>query len=666
MTKDEAKRRILKLKKEVQHQRYVYHVLDSQEISEAALDSLKKELFDLEQQFPEFITVDSPTQRVAGQASNAFEKVEHSSRMLSLNDAFSEDDMNAWMERMKRVEPRGDYSLYAEPKIDGLAIALIYENGVLTVGATRGNGFVGENVTANIKTIESIPLRLQDVPVVEGVETIEVRGEVYMTKKTFEKINKERDKSGEALYMNPRNTAAGSIRQLDPQLVADRDLRFLAYTLVTDVGQKSHAEERELLQQLGFVIDMAGAEVNDVAAVLAYADALEKKRDAIPFQIDGVVARINSNKLYTRLGVVGKAPRGAIAYKFPAEQATTVIEDIQVQIGRTGALTPVAHLRPVQVAGSMVQRATLHNMDEIDRLDVRIGDTVIIEKAGDIIPDIIQSLPKLRTGKEKKFKMPLTCPACDSPVVQKEGEVAYYCSNKNCFGQQKEGLYHFVSKKAFDIDGLGPKIVDQLLDTGLIMSPVDIFHLTCEDLEALERFAETSAKNTITSIEKSRTVALNRLIFGLGIRHVGEQTAVMLAETFGSFDALRSADFKQLEALHDVGPAAAESLVSYFADSQIGAMLDALMKELKVQNPEASTRSHTLDGKTFLFTGSLEAMTRDDAKVLVRENGGKVVSTVTKKLDYLVVGAEPGSKAAKAEELEVPQLTEEAFLRLLK
>ncbi len=662
MTKGEAKSRITQLIKEIQHHRYLYHVLDTQEISEAALDSLKKELFDLEQEFPEFITPDSPTQRVAGEPLAGFEKVEHSSRMLSLNDAFDEEDMQSWMDRMKRVEPNGEYELFCEPKIDGLAIALIYVDGVLDTAATRGNGFVGENVTTNIKTIQSVPLRLQDVDKVDTKGTIEVRGEVYMSKKVFDRINKERVKAGEPEYMNPRNTAAGSIRQLDAQLVADRELQFLAYTLVNDVGQTSHADELAVLAQLGFVANPLGEACEDVAAVMKYKDALAKKRDSVEFQLDGVVVRVNSTSMYKRLGVVGKAPRAAIAYKFPAEQATTVVEDIQVQVGRTGALTPVAHLRPVQVAGSVVQRATLHNVDEIERLGVKIGDTVIIEKAGDIIPDIVEVLPNLRTGKEKAFQMPKKCPVCDSPVERRDGEVAHYCTNKQCFGQQKERFYHFVSKKGFEIDGLGPKIIDQLLDAGLIATPADIFELTAAELEPLERFAETSAANTEKAIEEAKTVPLHRLIFALGIRHVGEQTAVMLADTFGSFDALQKATPGQLEAIHDIGEAASGSLAEFFSDAANKEMLDKMIPQLSIQNPDATHLSDVLDGKTFLFTGSLSIMTRDDAKKLVRENGGSVSSTVTQNLDYLVVGDKPGSKVDKAEKLGVKVLSEEEFL----
>lgn len=666
MNRSAAKQRITHLCKEIEHHRYVYHVLDKQEISDAALDSLKKELFDLEQQYPDLVTPDSPTQRVAGEPLPGFKKVEHRVPMLSLNDAFSAEDMTEWEERMKRVVSRGSTTYYAEPKIDGLAMSIIYVDGAFTVGATRGNGRVGEDVTQNLRTIESIPLRLRPHPLLKKFKRIEVRGEVYMTKKTFEHINREREKAGEPLYMNPRNTAAGSIRQLDSRLTASRALMFLAYAVATPLNLKHHADEHALLKALGFKTDTLTQRCRTLKDVMHYYEQLQRKRDSLQFQIDGVVVRVDDNALFDRLGVVGKAPRGAIALKFPAEQATTVVEDIQVQVGRTGVLTPVAHLRPVRVAGTTVQRATLHNMDEIQRLDVKIGDTVIVEKAGDIIPDIVHVLPNLRTGKERAFRMPRQCPMCGSKVTRRDGEVAYVCTNKSCYGQQREQLYHFVSKKALDIDGLGPKIIDHLLDSGLIRSAADLFALTVNDVQPLERFAETSAKNIVDAIHAARRVALYRLIFGLGIRHVGEQTAVVLANEFTSMDRLRHANREQLEALPDVGPVVAESIATYFADPTTQQHLDELLKHLDVQPPTVTKRSNTLEGKKFLFTGTLTSLTRDEASQRVRERGGTVVNSVTKDLTYLVVGDKPGSKLAKAEKLGIGVLNEDQFARLLK
>ncbi len=665
MKKSEAKGRIERLRKEIRHHRYVYHVLDRQEISEAALDSLKDELFKLEQQFPELITPDSPTQRVAGEPLDGFVKVKHSRRMLSLNDAFNEQDVRDWIDRMLRVDPQAKLDFFAETKIDGLALSLVYEDGVLVTGATRGNGQVGEDVTMNVRTIDAVPLQLRENALLKKHKRIEIRGEVYLTKKDFEKINVEREKAGEPLYMNPRNTAAGTLRQLDPGLVAKRNLRFLAYALPTDLGQQSHEEEHELLRELGFKTDPDAAACKTVEDIFAFYEKVLKRREALPYQIDGIVVAVNSNTLFERLGVVGKAPRAAVAVKFPAEQATTVVEDIQVQVGRTGALTPVAHLRPVQVAGTTVQRATLHNIDEIKRLGVKIGDTVIIEKAGDIIPDVVAVLPNLRTGKEQAFHMPKKCPVCKEPTARPEGEVAYYCTNDECLAKQREQFYHFVSRKGLDIEGLGPRIIDQLMDSDLITTPADLFTLTATDLLPLEGFAQQAANNLVAAIDAAREVPLARLIFALGIRHVGEQTSIELAKRFGSFKKLSAATGEQIESIHDLGPAAAASLLHYFGDPARQKYLEQLLAHLKIESPKRAA-SDRLGGQSFVFTGSLEAMTRDAAKELVRDNGGIVMNSVSKKLDFLVVGGKPGSKAEKAKKLGVKVLTEQAFLKMVR
>lgn len=662
MNKSEVKRRIKQLREEIDHHRYLYHVLDKQEISEAALDSLKDELVKLEEQYPEYITPDSPTQRVAGEPLDTFVKVEHSSRMLSLNDAFNKDDLEQWDARLERLLPGQERGYFVDPKIDGLAIALVYKDGILHIGATRGDGFVGEDVTHNIRTIESIPLRLRESNGLKLEGTIEVRGEVYMEYADFERINTERENRGEELYMNPRNTAAGSLRQLDPVLAAERNLKFFAYSLMTDLGQTSRSGERKILQQLGFQTTADSQVCTTLDEIMEYYDALFEKRESLAYQIDGVVVHVDNKELFGKYGVVGKAPRGAVAMKFPAEQATTVVEDIVIQVGRTGALTPVAHLRPVQVAGTTVQRATLHNMDEIERLEVLIGDTVIIQKAGDIIPDIVEVLPNLRSGKEKAFSMPAACPECSEPVVQREGEVAHYCLNTACPARHREGLYHFVSKKALNIDGVGPRIIDQLLDADIINTAADLFTLKEEDLLQLEGFQELSASNVVQSIAAGSTVQLHRFIYALGIRHVGEQTAVMLANAFGSVEAFRNATADDLEHLHDIGPAAAESITSYFENEKHVEVFDALLKQLTIENPTAAVEGGEFQGKTFLFTGTLQSMTRDSAKEMVRAQGGKVVSSVTKKLDYLIVGEKAGSKLAKAEKLGVTVWTEEEFL----
>lgn len=661
MTKSEAKKRIAALCKEIEHHRYLYHVQDTQEISEAALDSLKKELFDLEQQYPDLVTPDSPTQRVGGEPLEKFQKVEHSSRLLSLNDAFSREDVEAWVQRMQRKLPDAQPTFYAEPKIDGLAISLIYEDGVLVTAATRGDGFVGEDVTHNVKTIQSIPLKLRSIPK-NAPQRIEVRGEAYLTNSQFERINTERANAGEPLYMNPRNTAAGSIRQLDPALTAARKLSFYAYSLPTDLGQETHADEHALLDQLGFKTDADAMHCADIDEVMNYFDTLHQKRDSFDHLIDGLVVQVNENEIFDTLGIVGKAPRAAIALKFPAEQATTVVEDIVIQVGRTGALTPVAHLRPVQVAGTTVQRATLHNLDEIKRLGVKKGDTVIIEKAGDIIPDIVEVLDTLRTGKEKAFRMPRKCPVCKTPVEQREGEVAHYCVNPDCPAKHREQLYHFVSKKAMNIDGLGPRIIDALLDADSIHSAADLFTLTTDDLLSLEGFQELSAQNTVNAIAGATTQPLHRFLFALGIRHVGEQTAVTLAEHFGSIEALRAASAEELEQVPDIGPTASESLVQFFGSATTSALVDALLEHIEIQNPTPASAEGAFSGSTMLFTGTLTSMTRDEAKERARAAGARIVSGVSASLDYLVAGEKAGSKLAKAKKAGVTVLTEQEFL----
>ena len=553
MTKHEAKERIEKLKREINHHRYLYHVLDRSEISDAALDSLKHELVLLERQYPELVTPDSPTQRVGGVPLAKFSKVSHGVPMLSLEDAFSKTDMSEWRGRIRKAYPGGDFRFFAEQKIDGFAISLTYENGVFVRGSTRGDGLVGEDVTANLKTIESIPLALEmenirektqkggstmrvsrkskDIPkslISSGI--LEIRGEVFMTKKTFEKINEERKKGGSTLYANPRNTAAGSIRQLDPAVAASRKLEFLAYALVTDVGQASHGREHELLEALGFKTDKTARECADLDEVFSFYNEIGNRRGKLEHQIDGIVVSVNDNATFEKLGVAGKAPRGAIAFKFPAEEATTRVNDIVVQVGRTGALTPVAHLEPVPIGGTIVSHASLHNQDEIGRLGLKIGDTVVVKRAGDVIPKVVSVLTNLRTGKERAFRMPARCPVCKEAVQREEGEVISKCVNKKCPAKNKEALAHFVSRKAFNVIGLGDKILKKLSDVGLISDAADIFFLEHGDLSPLERFAERSADNLIASIASSKKIALGKFLYALGIPHVGEETARLLAE----------------------------------------------------------------------------------------------------------------------------------------
>lgn len=664
MTKSDATRRIAKLREQIDYYRYQYHVLDKSEISDAALDSLKHELDQLEQQYPELITADSPTQRVGGAPLAKFVKAPHSVPMLSLNDVFDSTEVRAWADRIAKLTP-GTQSFFAELKVDGLALSLTYRKGVLVRAATRGDGRVGEDVTENAKTIEAIPLRLRSTKR-KLPETLEVRGEVYMTKQVFAQLNAAATKRGEPAFANPRNASAGAIRQLDPKITASRKLSFLAYDMVTEVGLRTHEEVHGLLAELGFQSGKHNRACATLADIERYYQDVAKVRPKLPYWIDGSVVSINDLATFRRLGVIGKTPRGAIAYKYPAEQATTVVEDIQVQVGRTGALTPVAHLRPVLVAGSTVSRATLHNLDEIRRLDVRVGDTVILEKAGDIIPDVVQVLPKFRNGKEKVFHMPTHCPACNAKVMHPEGEVAYYCTNKNCFAQRMEELQHFVAKNALDIDGLGPKILEQLWHADLIRTPADLFDLTEKDLAPLERFAEKSAENLVQSVQAVRSgVDLWRFIHALGIRHVGEQTSHDLAEAFGTFAKLRAASVQKFLAVRDVGVTVAESLVAYFQDRQHQQLLDALLKRIVVRS-EQQRKVGPLAGKSIVVTGTFESYSREEMKAAIRAAGGRWASSVSAKTDYVVVGDSPGSKASQAKMLGLPMLDEVAFIKLVR
>ena len=668
MNKIEARERIEKLKKEIDHHRYLYHVLDKQEISEAALDSLKHELYVLEQEYPEFITPDSPTQRVGGKPLDKFRKVTHEVRQWSFNDAFEEQEILDFDNRIRKIlEEAGekverplDYT--AELKIDGLHVVLRYEKGLLVSGATRGDGKVGEDVTQNLKTIESIPLKLAR-PV-----SIIAEGEVFMAKDVFNKLNREREGKGEPLFANPRNAAAGAIRQLDPQIVKERQLGCFIYDLsrADDIETPaSQSAELELLDELGFRVNKNWRHLDRIEEVFDFHKHWYADRNKENYWIDGVVIKLDKRAWQEKTGYTGKAPRWGIAYKFPAEQVTTVVEDIRVQIGRTGALTPVAHLRPVIVAGSKVSRATLHNQDEIERLDVRIGDTVVIQKAGDIIPEVVSVVKGLRTGTEKEFTMPTKCPYCEGEVIRKEGEVAHYCPNKNCFAVELRKLSHAVSKKAFDIDGLGPKKVKQLAEEGLISDLSDIFELRKGDLEVLGRFGEKSADNLLKSIETAKKVSLARFIFALGIRHVGEEMAITLARKYASLEKIENASREELEGVEDIGAIVAESIFEYFRTRE---NLDLIGKLLKagVEIREDGLLSKKLDGLSFVLTGSLASYGREEAKELIRKMGGQMSSSISKNTDYLIAGENPGSKLEKARELGVKILDEKGFLDMVR
>ena len=675
MDKQQIKQRIAKLKKLINYHRYLYHVLDKQEMSDASLDSLKHELNQLEQQYPDLISLDSPTQRIGGQALDKFKKVKHQKRMLSLNDVFSDEDLKAWQERIQKLVPSQKLKYFSELKIDGFAIALIYQDGVLIQGATRGDGQVGEEVTQNLKTIDSIPLKLEihqklsSKIIQDKVEKllvkgrIEIRGEVYMSKKDFEKINQEREKKGLPLYANPRNTAAGSIRQLDPKIAAKRKLNFLAYGLITNLGQETHHQEHQILQSLGFKISQ-DKYCSDLKEVIGFWQEVNQKRKKLPYLIDGVVVGVDDNKVFDKLGIVGKAPRGAIALKFPAKETTTIIEDIVVQIGRTGALTPVAHLKPVRLGGILITRATLHNEDEIKRLDVRIGDTVIIQRAGDVIPDVVKVIKKLRTGQEKKFQMLKRCPACKGEVIRLKGEVVHRCANLKCGSIQRQQIIHFVSKKGFDIEGLGPKIINQLMDQGLISNPADIFSLIQGDLIPLERFADKSASNLIKAIEQSKKISLAKFIHALGIRHVGEETAIALAQYFGSLDKIRKASLKNLLQIEDIGEIVAQSIFEWFNRESNRDLIKKLLDN-GIEIAKVKTVKKKLINQTFVLTGEMDKFTREQAKSKIRQLGGNVSSSVSQKTDFVVIGKNPGSKYNRARKLGVKIINEQEFLKII-
>lgn len=663
--------RIQKLREQINEYRYQYHVHDRSIMSEAAADSLKHELAKLEQQYPEHITPDSPTQRVAGEPLAKFASVRHQSPMLSLQDVFDESETRAWAERITRLHGEVIDEFFIEIKKDGLAASLIYEDGLLAQGLTRGDGRTGEDVTTNLRTIESVPLRLRHVASAPpGVYRgrFEVRGEVVLPKKEFVRINVEREAKGLPLFANPRNTAAGAIRQLDPSLVASRKLLFLAYLVQTPIpGLETLAQEQELAAKLGFAVEKHGIVVRGVKGVMDYARTWEEKRRELPFETDGLVITVNYNQVFESLGVAGKAPRGQVAYKFPAEQATTKVRDIRISMGRTGAATPFAELEPVKVAGSTVQNATLHNEGEIKRKDIRIGDTVIIQKAGDIIPEVMQSLPKLRTGGEQVFVMPTHCPECGQLFDKKPEEAVWRCVNFDCPALAAQRIIHFVSKGALDIEGLGEKQVVTLLDKGLISDAADLFTLTYDQLIALERFADTSVNNLLSIIAERKTPALARFIFALGIRHVGQQTARDLAKEFKTFEALAVATRDDINAVSGIGVVVVGSIVDWFGSARHQRLLHKLFASGVRPGAEATDKVGPLQSMKFVITGSLSGMSRDEAGKRIEKLGGELQNTITKDTAYLVIADDPGgSKIAKAEKLGTKQIDEKELLDLLK
>jgi len=695
MVEQQVKKRIEKLRELIDQYRHSRHVLDKELVSIDAEDSLKKELFDLEQKFPELITPDSPTQRVGGKPLEKFEKTGHPEPMLSFNDAFSQKDMEDWLERMARFLkidlPKDDFSrqelaeqklggFYCEPKLDGLAIELIYspsskknEGGIELIfktGSTRGDGIIGEDVTQNLKTIEAIPLRLEirnwklEIPPSQVADVV-VRGEVIITKKDFEKINQEQKKKGLPPFANPRNLAAGSVRQLDPKITKERRLDSICYELITELGQTTHQEKHQILANLGFKTNNKYSKYcKNIKEIFDFHKKTMELREKFPYEIDGITVTVNNIDMFKKLGVVGKTPRGAVAYKFPLKQATTVIEDIKVQVGRTGAVTPVAVLKPVEISGTKISRATLHNEDEIKKLGVKIGDTVVVGRAGDVIPDIIRVLPELRSGREKEFHFPANCPACKAKLIKQVGEALWRCPNPKCFARQREYFYYFV--KAFDIVGLGPKIVDKLIDAGLISDPADLFELEIGDILPLEGLAEKSAKNLITAIRAKKKILLPKFIYALGIRNVGQETARDLAEHFGSIEKLKKASSQDLQEITDIGPQVSKSIHNFFQEKKNLEFLEKLEKAgVEIESVKRKAKSVKLQGKSFILTGSLETMPREEAKEKIRLLGGKTSETVSKKTDYLVAGKEPGSKLDKAKKLGVKIISEQEFIRMI-
>jgi len=682
--KTEAAKRIAKLRDAINTFRYAYHVEDRSLISDSALDSLKKELFDLEAKFPSLVTPDSPTQRVAGAPLKEFAKVRHADRMTSLNDAFSEEDVRAWAKRLEdyfghplaAAARRSAPLFYCELKIDGLAIELEYENGIFVRGSTRGDGLVGEDITQNLHTVHAIPLRLHS----SAPRRLVVRGEVFVTKKEFARINKEQAARGAKPYANPRNIAAGSIRQLDPAVTAARRLDSFQYEIMTEVGAATHEEKHLLLQKFGFTTNPHNAPARDLQEVFAFRDHWVSHRDRLDYEIDGTVVILNDNKAFARAGVIGKAPRAAIAYKFSPREATTVVEDIVVQVGRTGALTPVAVMRPVNVGGVTITHASLHNADEIGRLGLKIGDTVVVSRAGDVIPQITSVLTNLRTGKEKKFKMPARCPVDGSPVTR-DGAI-HRCSSKQCAARHREALYHFVSRGAFNIEGLGPKIIDVFLDEGLVSDAADIFTLNAGDIAALARFGKKSAENIVREAAEKKRVTFPRFLYALGILHVGEETANTLAHQFApgadahehstlpiktilkKFAALSRED---LQAAPDIGPKVAESIHGWFHEARNATLLARLERAgVEVRAAPRPAKKKKLEGVSFVITGSLVSMSREEAKEKIRAQGGSASESVGKKTSYLVAGAEPGSKYEKARKLGVAIIGEKEFIELLR
>lgn len=658
-----------KLRREIRHNEYLYYVLDAPEITDAEYDRMMVRLRELEARYPDSIPADSPTQRVGGRASSQFTEVRHLEPLLSLGNVFSAEELRAFDERVRSGLPAGSKVEYVmEPKIDGLACSLIYENGKLVRAATRGDGVVGENVTANVRTIRSIPLTLK-VPEGEAVpELLDVRGEVYMPRQAFMRLNEQRAERGESEFANPRNAAAGSLRQLDPQVTASRSLSFFAYYLVGEGAQPKHSESLALLARYGFKVSENYKVVENIDEAIKYIGDFNELRQGLSYDTDGAVIKVNDVYQQRILGATGKDPRWATAYKYPPEQAETTLEDIDWRVGRTGVLTPTAVLTPVKLSGSVISRATLHNEDFIRVKDIRIGDRVVINKAGEIIPEVLRVVAEKRTGDEKEVEIPSVCPECGWRVERQGEEAAIRCTNPHCPALGREGLIHFVSRDAMNIDGCGPSVINALLDAGLVRDAADLYSLRKEDLLKLERMGEKSADNLLAALSESKKNELDKLLFALGIRHVGAKVARILATEFGSMEKLQQAQPEELAQIRDIGDKIAESAVTWL---NVPANID-LVERLAAAGltmtftPPASQEDNPFFGKTLVFTGTMPTLGRAEAKTMAQDVGAKVSGSVSKKTDYVIAGAEAGSKLEKAQQLDVTVIDEAEFLRLLK
>jgi DNA ligase (NAD+) len=662
----ESKQRVKQLREQLNYHNHRYYVLDSPEISDAEYDRLMLELKKLEEAHPDLITPDSPTQRVGAEPVEAFGVVEHPYPLLSLSNAFSDEDLAAWHRRASNLLGRSDFDFVCEPKFDGLAVALTYEDGMLSVGATRGDGFRGENITQNLRTINSVPLSVPgDAP-----PRFEVRGEVYLSKDGFKKLNDERAREGQPLFANPRNAAAGSVRQLDSRITARRPLDVYIYALGWVEGRAvpdTHWDIMEYLKSLGFKINPNNKRVASIEQVMSvYRDWVEK-RETLPYDIDGLVVKINRIAYQDELGFVGREPRWAIAYKFPAVQEITRLNSIEVNVGRTGNLNPYAVLEPVKVGGVTIKQAALHNEEDIHRKDIRVGDWVIVQRAGDVIPEIVGPVLSRRTGEERVFEMPQECPVCKAEVIKPEGEAMHRCTNMACPAQALEKIKHFVSRDAMDIEGVGDKVSAALFKAGLVKDVSDLYYLKAEQLVTLEKMADKSVSNILDNIEGSKKCSLARIIFALGIPHVGSETAELLADRFHSIDALTKVTHEQLMEIPSIGPKIADSIVAFLRQEQNRRIIDRLRDAgVRLEADETQKGALPLTGKEFVITGKLELFTRQQAEAKIKGLGGKAGSDVTKKTTYLVAGADPGSKLARAQALGISQLDEAEFLRMLK